>query len=58
MNQQQLDLIPDATLRSNRRYGAADLIDYLAARGLRMTLLELHDERVRRGFANDRSRKC
>lgn len=50
MNQQQLDLIPDATLRSNRRYGAADLIDYLAARGLRMTLLELDTQRRARGL--------
>ena len=54
MTREQLDLIPDHLL--NRRQGEAcrDLIEWLYARGWQMTLLELHEERLRR-WANERN---
>ena len=45
MTPQQIDLVPDAVLADSRR-----LLDYLARRGLAMTLLELDSERRRRGI--------
>lgn len=45
MTPQQIDLIPDAVLGNPRR-----LLDYLARRGLSMTLLQLDSERRRRGI--------
>lgn len=50
MSPDQLDLIPDDLLR-RRRDGTRPLIDWLYARGWRMTLLELEQERRRRGVS-------
>lgn len=50
MTRDQLDLIPDDLLRGRR---VNELIDWLYARGLRMTLLELDTERRRRRTTTD-----
>lgn len=51
MTPEQLDSVPTRLLRPNRRHrGCFELMEWLAARGLTMTLLELEEERKRRGF--------
>ena len=49
MSPEQLDLIPDNLLRRERD-GSHRLIDWLHARGWRMSLLDLDTERRRRGI--------
>jgi hypothetical protein len=49
MNRQQFDLIPDRFLKREGD-GCRRLIDWLHERGWQMTLLELEDERRRRGM--------
>ena len=48
MTPQQLDLIPDHLL-IRRKVGCRALLNWLAARGLSMSLLEVETERKRRG---------
>ena len=50
MNRNQLDLIPDQLLTRSSRHGATRLIEWLHARGWRMTLHELETERQYRGL--------
>lgn len=49
MNRERLDRIPDDVLKPGR-HGCKRLIDWLAARGWSLSLLELEQERVRRGI--------
>ena len=55
MTPEQLDCIPDDLLRASPRHGADRLIAWLYARGWRMTLAELEDERRRRGLTRGRT---
>lgn len=50
MNEQQLALIPDKLLKPNRFGSVTPLLDWLAQRGWAMSLLELEQERARRGL--------
>lgn len=50
VTRQQLDLIPDDLIRPAKRGGCGDLLAWLAARGWSMSLLELGEERRRRGL--------
>lgn len=54
MTPAQLDRIPDRALSPGR---TAELIEFLDARGWRMTLLELEQERRRRGITSRRTHK-
>ena len=49
MNRKQLDRIPDRLLRPHTE-GCRVLIAWLHDRGWRVSLLELSDERMRRGI--------
>jgi hypothetical protein len=51
----QLEAIPDHLLMPHAR-GAVELIEWLAWRGWSMTLLELHQERQRRGITTRQGR--
>ena len=48
LTRDQLDLIPDPMLQASHKGGCSRLIEWLYARGWRMTLLELESERARR----------
>lgn len=54
MTPDQLASIPTRVLRPNRRRGCLELMEWLAARGLTMSLLEIEQERRRRGISDDR----
>lgn len=54
MTPDQLASIPTRVLRPNRRVGCLHLLEWLNARGLTMTLLEVEEERRRRGISDDR----
>lgn len=51
MTREQLDLIPPRFLKRGAYGGCTQLIAWLRARGLTMTLLELETERDRRGVS-------
>jgi hypothetical protein len=53
MTTDQLARVPEHTLRRSSR-GCAELIAWLRARGWQMSLLEIEQERARRGIASGR----
>lgn len=50
MTPEQRDRVPDALLTPGRRGGLRELIEWLHARGWRMSLLEVEQERRARGL--------
>ena len=56
MTPKQLARIPEPLRIRRLGYGCRDLILYLRIRGLQMTLLELEQERTRRGIDPRRKR--